>query len=133
MSACQDCSLIAGSRRVSVVRGIRNLRSLELTQDGTFLVCFSVASNDETEDDPDIQDTDLETAQSLYKILQLIAFHELRESSILIELAMWKSSRINDDRASADYGVPMPDPAKSLIIEYCVFAGFLDLQTRVPR
>jgi len=76
-AVCERMSRLLPDCRVSVVRGIRNLRSLELTQDGTFLVCFSVASNDETEDDPDIQDTDLETAQSLYKILQLIAFHEL--------------------------------------------------------
>ena len=111
--------------RVSVEERIRNLHRLELTQDGTFLACFSVASNDETEDDPDIQDIDLETAQSMYKILQLISIHELRESSILIELAMWKSSRINDDRARADYRVPMPDPAKSLIMDYYGFAGLL--------
>ena len=124
--------------RVSVEEGIRNLHRLELMQDGTFLACFpvvSVASNDEIEDDSDdeaededvidIQDTDLETAGSLYKVLQLIAFHELRESSILIELAMWKSSRIDDDQALADYRVPIPDPAKTLIMEYCGFAGFL--------
>jgi len=122
--------------RVSVEERIRNLHRLELTQDGTFLACFpavSVASNDDIEDDLntafDFQDTDLETletAQSLYKVLQLIAFHELRESSILIELAMWKSLRIDDDQARADYQrVPIPDPAKTLIIAYCGFAGFL--------
>ena len=67
----------------------------------------------------------LETARSLYRLLQLIAFHELRESSIVIELAMWKSS-INVDRARTDCRVPIPDPAKSLIMEYCGFADFLE-------
>ena len=118
--------------RVLFEEGIRNLHRLELMQDGTFLACFptvSIASNDETEDDPDnafdVQDTNNQTASSLYQVLQLIAFHELRESSIMIELAMWKSSRIDYDRARADCRVPIPDPAKSLIMEYCGFAGFL--------
>ena len=91
-------------------------------------------SDDEAEDDSDdeaedestyeIQDINLETARSLHQVLQLIAFHELKESSILIELAIWKS-RIDGDRKRADCRVSVPDPAKKLTIEYCGFAGFL--------
>ncbi|EJK61666.1 hypothetical protein THAOC_17804 [Thalassiosira oceanica] len=72
----------------------------------------------------DIQDTSNETARSVYDVLQLITFHELKESSILIELAMWKS-RIDGDEARADCRVAIPGPAKSLIMEYCGYAGFL--------
>ena len=60
-------------------------------------------------------------------MLQLIAFHELKESSILLELAMWKSGI--DGATSvprADCRVAIPDPAKSLIMEYGGFAGFLE-------
>ena len=127
--------------RVSVEIRIRHLPRLELTQDGTVLACIPVVasvseSDSESESDSDfeadaedesafdIQATDIETARSLYQVLQLIAFHELRECSILIELAMWKS-RIDEDRARADCRVPIPDPAKSLIMEYGGFAGFL--------
>ena len=129
--------------RVSVEEGIRNLIRdlcrLELMQDGTVLACFPVVSrasdveteydsDDEAEEEDkfDIEDTDLETARSVFQVLQLIAFHELRESSILIELAMWKS-RIDGAMSvpRGDCRIPIPDPAKSLIMEYGGFAGFL--------
>ena len=119
--------------RVSIEESIRNLPRLELMQDRNALACFplvSLDSDDEAEDDSDTEDvlvvldTNLETARNLYQVLQLIAFHELKESSILIELAMWKS-RIDGDQARADCRVTIPGPAKSLIMEYCGFAGFL--------
>ena len=61
------------------------------------------------------------------QILSLIAFHELKESSILLELAVWKS-RVDwaTSVPRADCRVEIPDPAKSLIMEYCGFAGFLE-------
>ncbi|EJK74940.1 hypothetical protein THAOC_03354 [Thalassiosira oceanica] len=144
ISMVERMSRLSHECRVSVEE---SLRHLGLMQDGTFLVCFPVVEVvvdsldsslesmsvdsldtdlDEGGTDPDyeIQDTDLETAKSLYKVLQLVAFHELQESSILIELAMWKS-RIDEDRARADCRAPIPDPAKSLIMEYGGFAGFL--------
>ena len=72
-------------------------------------------------------DAEYETARSLYQVLQLIAFHELKESSILVELAMWK---LRMDEATsvprADCRVPIPDPAKSSIMQYCGFAAFLE-------
>lgn len=126
--------------RVSVEERIRNLPCLELLQDGSVLACFPVvkrARDDEAGDDSDtddeddfefhVQDTNLGTARSLYRVLQLIAYHELKVSSILIELAMWKS-RISraTSVARADCRVAIPDPAKSLIMEYCGFAGFLE-------
>ena len=118
--------------RVFVEERICNLRRLELTHDGNVLVCFPVVSSflgveDDSNDEElkyDVQDTNLETASSLYRVLQLIAFHELKESSILIELAMWKS-RIDGDRARADCRASIPGPAKSLIMEYVGFGGFL--------
>ena len=73
----------------------------------------------------DVEDTNNETAESLHQVLRLISFHELKESSILIELAMWKS-RIEEDRASSDCRISVPDPAKSLIMGYCGFADFLE-------
>ena len=125
--------------RVSVEKRIRNLPCLELLQDGNVLASFPVvnsAPDDEAEDVSDteteleetgIQDTNLETARSLYQVLQTIAFHELKESSILIELAMWKA-RIDETTSIplADCRVAIPDPAKSSIMEYCGFAGFLE-------
>ena len=112
---------------------------MEFRQDDNVLVCFPVVSralDDEAEDDSYtdaedevafyVQDTNLETTRSLSWVLQTIAYYELKESSILVELAMWKS-RI-DEAASvprADFRVAIPDPAKSLIMEYCGFAGFL--------
>jgi len=125
--------------RVSIVDIIRNLPCVELLQDGNVLACFPVvrrATDDEAEDDYDtdveevdfgVTDTNLETARSLYRVLQLIAYHELKQSSILIELAMWKS-RIDEIASAprADCRVAIPDPAKSLIMECCGFAGFLE-------
>ncbi|EJK66703.1 hypothetical protein THAOC_12351 [Thalassiosira oceanica] len=121
--------------RVSVEERIHNLVRLEFVQDGNILACFPLVRREpdnEAEDDSDtedgaiikIQDTSLETARSVYQVLQLIAFHELKESSIVIELAMWKS-RIDWDRTRVDCRVAIPGPAKSLIMEYCGFAGFL--------
>ena len=105
--------------RLSINERVRDLPCLELMDDGTILACgncFPVA----------ISDTNTETAKSLHKVLQLIAFHELKESSMLIELAIWKS-RINGTTSvpRADCRVAVPDPAKSLIVEYCGFGGFL--------
>ena len=45
-------------------------------------------------------------------------------TSILIELAVWKS-RFDEDEARADCRIAVPDPAKFLIMEYCGFTGFL--------
>ncbi|EJK64732.1 hypothetical protein THAOC_14505, partial [Thalassiosira oceanica] len=126
----QECKL-------SVEERIHNLNRLEL-EDGDVLACFPVVlmnQGDEAEDDSDddeddnkfeVRDTNHETARSLHQVLQLIAFHELKESSIMIELAMWKS-RIDESTSVAreDCRVAIPDPAKSLIMEYCGFAGFL--------
>ena len=125
--------------KANVEQRIRNPRRLELLQDGNVLACFPVVSRapeDESDDSDtdsedefefDVQDTDLETARSLHQLLQTIAFHELKESSILIELAVWKS-RIDETTSvpRADCRVAIPDPAKSLIMEYCGFAGFLE-------
>ena len=124
---------------LSVEERIHNLRLLELQQDGNVLACFpvvrrargdqsEVASEDETEDVTfEVRDTNHETARSLYQLLQLIAFHELKESSIVIELAMWKA-RIGELTSvrRADCRVAVPDPAKSLIMEYCGFVDYLE-------
>ncbi|EJK67177.1 hypothetical protein THAOC_11823 [Thalassiosira oceanica] len=72
-----------------------------------------------------VEDTNDETAESLHQVLKLISFHELEESSILIELTMWKS-RLVEERARADCRTSVPDPAKRLIMEYCGFTGFLE-------
>ena len=124
--------------RLSVEERIHNSSRLELQQDGDILARFPVVrmtpvgeseddSGDEAEDVTfEVRDTNNETTRSLHQVLQLIAFHELKESSILIELAMWKS--IIEGESSiprADCRVAVPDPAKSLIMEYCGFAGFL--------
>ncbi|EJK68863.1 hypothetical protein THAOC_09924, partial [Thalassiosira oceanica] len=123
-------------RRLPVEERIRNLSRLELIPDRNVLACSPLVIRDppdaEAEDDSepeaeqmvDIQDTSNETARSVYQLLQLIAFHELKESSILVELAMWKSG-IDGDRARADCRVVLPGPAKSLILDYCGFEGFL--------
>ncbi|EJK70144.1 hypothetical protein THAOC_08521, partial [Thalassiosira oceanica] len=119
---------------LSVEERIRSLRHLELLQDGNVLACFPVwdcvPGVDDSDDEIDIegetyevQDTNFETARSLYQVLQLIAFHELKESSILIELAFWKS--IIDRGGDHACRVAIPGPAKSLLMEYCGFAGFL--------
>jgi len=123
-------------RRLSVEERIRNLLRLELVPDGNVVAHFPLVRRyaaAEAEDDSDseaeemavdIQDTNNATARSVYQLLKLIAFHELKESSILIELAMWKSM-VDGDRSHADCRVAIPGPAKSLIMEYCGFAGFL--------
>ncbi|EJK73352.1 hypothetical protein THAOC_05029, partial [Thalassiosira oceanica] len=112
---------------LSVEEKIHNMRRLELQQDGEVLACFpiDIVRTAGTHYDDyifyetfKVRDTNHETAKSLHQVLQLIAFYELKESSIVIELAMWKS-RI--DRATfvrrADCRVAIPDPAKSLIID----------------
>ncbi|EJK63892.1 hypothetical protein THAOC_15429 [Thalassiosira oceanica] len=104
--------------RLSVEGRIRSMRRLELTQDGYILACFPfVVVN--------FQDADNQTAESLHQVLRLISFHELKESSILVELALWKS-RLVVGRARADCRTSVPDPAKRLIMEYCGFTGFLE-------
>ncbi|EJK72815.1 hypothetical protein THAOC_05614 [Thalassiosira oceanica] len=112
---------------LSVEERIHNLHRLELLQDGEVLACFPVVSQAEGGNDLlKVQDTNLETARSLHKVLQLIAFHELKESSILIELAIWKSGiDVATFAPRADCRVPIPDTAKSIIMDYCGFAGFL--------
>ena len=79
--------------RLSVEERISNLPRLELMQDGNVLACFPLVSREsgdgaeddsdsEDEDMPtpqedklsDIQDTNNETARSVYQLLQLIAF-----------------------------------------------------------
>ena len=122
--------------RLSIEERIHDLRRLEVQNDGNVLACFHVVrmapdtefeddSEDEFEDDAfAVRDTSHETATSLNQLLQLIAFHELKESSIVIELAMWKS-RIDSDRARTDCRVAIPDPAKTLIMEYGGFTWFL--------
>ncbi|EJK47232.1 hypothetical protein THAOC_34066 [Thalassiosira oceanica] len=121
---------------LSVEERIHYMSRFELLQDGTVLACFPVAvsrapgdntdgdSDDETEGETyEVLDTNLETARSLYQVLQLIAFHELKESSILIELALWKSTiEEGGDRACR---IAIPGPAKILLMEYCGFAGVL--------
>ena len=123
--------------RVSVEERINDLPHLELIPGGNAVACFPLVSgesDDQADDDSDtedgdiscIQDTNNETARSLYRALQLIAYQELRESSILLELAMWKS-RIDGTTTvpRADCRVAIPGPVKSLIMEYCGFVGFL--------
>ena len=114
----------------SVEERFHSLRHIEFLQDGNVLACFPVARrvDDEAHNATfEVRDTNHETARSLYQVLQLIAFHELKESSIAIELAMWKA-RIGELTSvrRADCRVAVPDPAKSLIMEYCGFAGFLE-------
>jgi len=124
---------------LSVEEKIRNLHFLELLQDVDVLACFPVirmAPGDEAEDDSEdesendtfkVRDPNNETARIMYQVLQLIAFHELKESSIVIELAMWKS-RIDGTTTvrREDCRVAIPDPAKKLVMEYCGFMGFLE-------
>ncbi|EJK66832.1 hypothetical protein THAOC_12207, partial [Thalassiosira oceanica] len=116
--------------RLSIEQRVHGLRRLELTQDGNILVCFSHIRGPSgffngSSNLYAVEDTNDETAESLHQILRLISFHELKESSILIELAMWKSSLV-EDRAPADSRTSVPDPAKSLIMDYCGFTGFLE-------
>ena len=118
-------------RRLSVEGRIRDMRRLELTQDGTILACFPIiwlfcgmVVIDGSVGSMDVEDTDNRTAWSLHRVLRLVSFHELKESSILIELAMWKL-RLEEDRERADCRISVPDPAKCLIMEYCGFTGLL--------
>ncbi|EJK45332.1 hypothetical protein THAOC_36057 [Thalassiosira oceanica] len=69
--------------------------------------------------------TEDETTGRLQRALQWIAFHELKESSILIEPAMWKL-RIDSytELPRVECRVAVPGPAKTAIMEYC---GFTDL------
>ncbi|EJK49720.1 hypothetical protein THAOC_31370 [Thalassiosira oceanica] len=110
--------------RRSVEERIRGLNRLEVTQDGNVLACFPVVRSN---GNANVRDTNLETARSAYQFLRWIAFHELKESSILIELAMWKSKV--DGSVSVlpreDCRVAIPGPAKTAIMEYCGFEGFL--------
>ncbi|EJK70594.1 hypothetical protein THAOC_08033, partial [Thalassiosira oceanica] len=128
---------------LSVEERIHNLRHLELLQDGSVLAHFSVVSRcpgdnnagDDSEYDFDfdeyedlevhykVLDTNKEAARCLYQVLQSIAFYELKESSFLIELALWKS--MIDKGWDRECRVAIPGPAKSLLMEYCGFAGFL--------
>ncbi|EJK46869.1 hypothetical protein THAOC_34446 [Thalassiosira oceanica] len=111
--------------RLSIKERVRNQPRLELMQDENVVAHFPLVSRESESREGAkmyIKDTDNKTAASVYWILQLIAFHELKESSILIELAMWKS-RIDGDRI--DCRVTIPGPAKTAIMEYCGFAGFL--------
>jgi len=108
--------------RLSIEQRLRGLRRLEMTQDGNTLACFPLIRR--SPNFYSIEDTNDETAESLHQALRLICFHELKESSILIELAMWKSS-LDENRAREDCRTSVPDPAKSLIMDYCGFMGFL--------
>ncbi|EJK72941.1 hypothetical protein THAOC_05476, partial [Thalassiosira oceanica] len=90
------------------------LNKEHLKRYGDVFACFPVVMStpyDELQDDDfECRDTNNETARSLYQVLQLIAFHELKESSIVIELAMWKS-RIDGEtgvETRADCRVPIP-------------------------
>ncbi|EJK43745.1 hypothetical protein THAOC_37781 [Thalassiosira oceanica] len=142
LSALYDCGLttikIALSQcmarlpeecRQSVEGRIPDMQRLELTQDGSIFARFPVVRS--LSGDVDVQDTNNQTAASLRRLLQLISFHELKESSILTELAMWKS-RIDQATTPvppvelSGYRVSIPDPAKCLIMEYCGFTGFLE-------
>ena len=127
-SLSQRMARLSRECRLSVEGRICALRFLDLTQDGNILACFPVvirASYDEHHGAVDIQDTNNQTAESLHHVLRMISFHELKEASILIELAMWKS-RFDENQARADCRVPIPDPAKSLIMEYCGFTAVLE-------
>ena len=97
--------------RPSFETAIRELPGLELMRDGTVLACFTVAIG-EGEGPGNVRYTTLETSRSLHRVW--VALHHLKESSILTELAMLK-----------DCQVPIPGPAKSAILEYCGFTGFL--------
>ncbi|EJK65419.1 hypothetical protein THAOC_13719 [Thalassiosira oceanica] len=98
-------------------------------QDGNIVACFHLVSGFHSDTEYEVmlgvQDPNNETARSVYRVLQMIAYHELKESSILIELAIWKS-RIGGQRARADCQVAIPGPARSLIMEYGGFTGFLE-------
>ncbi|EJK74596.1 hypothetical protein THAOC_03716 [Thalassiosira oceanica] len=115
--------------RRSVKGRIHDMHRLELAQDGNVFACFPVIRR--STDDMNVQDTNDQTAASLNRVLRLISFHELKESSILTELAVWKS-RIDEAETPVppeerhEYRVSIPDPAKCLIMEYCGFTDFLE-------
>ncbi|EJK45925.1 hypothetical protein THAOC_35438 [Thalassiosira oceanica] len=104
---------------LSVEERIHNSNRLELQQDGNVLACFHVGkpsqfflglfvpranaeddSEDEAEDDTvEVRDTNNETAGSLRQILQMIAFHEIKESPSLEQRLMSSGhERPEDDR-----------------------------------
>mmetsp|Transcript_14055 Transcript_14055/g.32923 ORF Transcript_14055/g.32923 Transcript_14055/m.32923 type:complete len:162 (-) Transcript_14055:131-616(-) len=109
--------------RLSIEQRVHDLRRLELTQDGNILACFPLIRRPSGWNS--VEDTNDETAESIHQALRLICFHELKELSILIELAMWKS-RLVGVPAREDCRTSVPDPAKSLIMDYCGFTGFLE-------
>ena len=123
---CERMEKLPPECRVSVVERIRDLPCLELTQDGNVFACFPVVTR-AVDNECVIQDTNLVTARSLCQALKLIVFHELKEAIILFELAMWKS-RIDGEAAESrvDCRVPIPDPAKNSIMEFCGFSGLLE-------
>ncbi|EJK59717.1 hypothetical protein THAOC_20025 [Thalassiosira oceanica] len=142
LSAFSDCRLttikIELSQRVarlpiecrrSVEGEIPDMQRLELTQDGNIFASYAVIRR--LLGSMNVQDTNNQTAASLHRLLRLISFHELKESSILTELAIWKS-RIDQattpvqPKERSEYRVLIPDPAKCLIMEYCGFTGFLE-------
>ncbi|EJK56900.1 hypothetical protein THAOC_23118 [Thalassiosira oceanica] len=114
---------LPGECRLSIEQRVHDLRRLELTQDGNILACFPLIRG--PSNFYSVEDTNDETAGSIHQVLRLISFHVLKESSIMIELAMWKS-RLGEDLARADCRVSVPDPAKSLIMEFCGFTDFLE-------
>ncbi|EJK73417.1 hypothetical protein THAOC_04959, partial [Thalassiosira oceanica] len=114
---------LPGECRLSIEQRVHDLRRLELTQDGNILACFPLIRG--PSNFYSVEVTNDETAESLHQVLRLICFHVLKESSILVELAMWKS-RLDEDLARADCRTSVPDPAKSLIMEFCGFTDFLE-------
>ncbi|EJK57856.1 hypothetical protein THAOC_22060 [Thalassiosira oceanica] len=119
--------------RRSIEERLQGLDRLEVTQDGNVLACFPTI--DMINGYVHVRDTNLETARSVHRFLRWIAFHELKESTILIELAMWKS-KIDDSVSELpreDCRVAIPGPAKTAIMEYCGFTGFLRPAIDVPH
>ncbi|EJK55263.1 hypothetical protein THAOC_25020 [Thalassiosira oceanica] len=90
---------------------IRAMSGLELTRDGTVLACFPI-SGSELEGAGNANLENLETTRSLHRVWT--ALRDLKESSILIDLAMLNHCR-----------VPVPGPARCAILEHCGFACFL--------
>ncbi|EJK72469.1 hypothetical protein THAOC_05998 [Thalassiosira oceanica] len=88
--------------RLSIEQRLHDLRRVELTQDGNILACFPLIRLPSNWNS--VEDANDETAESIHQVLRLIAFHELKESSILIELAMWKSSLVEDRARSPRFG-----------------------------
>ena len=97
--------------RLSVERRIRESHHLELTQDHNVFACFPIVSRaSDTGADVAIADvpcTHFQTAESLNQVLRLISFHWLKESSIPVELAMWRS-RFDENLAREDCRIPIP-------------------------